>query len=77
MAYVNKYDRGGKCSVEGHNAEKSFVQLAEEKSFEVTSATRKANMFSHIDFILKKIIKGEANPLTLKVDVKSRKRTSP
>ncbi len=76
MAYVNKYDRGGKCSAEGHNAEKSFVQLAEEKSFEVTSATRKANMFSHIDFILKKITKGEANPLTLKVDVKSRKRTS-
>jgi len=76
MAYVNKYDRGGKCSVEGHNAEKSFVELAEEKSFEVTPATRKANMFSHIDFILERIIEGEAEPLTLKVDVKARKRTS-
>ena len=76
MAYVNRYDKGGKCSAEGHGAEKSFAELAEDKSFEVTRATRKANMFSHIDFILKKTITGEVEPLTLKVDVKARKRTS-
>jgi hypothetical protein len=76
MAYVNKHDKGGKCSREGHAAEKSFVQLAEDKSFEVTAATRKANMFSHIDFILTKAIEGATDHVVLKVDVKSRKRTS-
>ena len=76
MAYVNKYDTDGKCSAEGHNAEKSFAELAEDKAFEVTAATRNANMFSHVDFILKKSSEGGDEPLTLKVDVKSRKRTS-
>lgn len=76
MAYVNKHDKGGKCSLQGHSAEKSFVQLAEEKSFAVAAATRNANMFAHIDFVLTKTPEGATNPLTLKVDVKSRKRTS-
>lgn len=71
MAYVNKYDKDGSCSAIGHNAENTFVKIAQNKGFEVNKATKRKNMFSHIDFHLSQ--EGKEN---MDVDVKARKKTS-
>ena len=70
MTYRNKYDKTGQCSIEGHQAEKSLEDLAREKGFVVTKATREQNMHDHIDTFL------EGKNKTVSADVKARKRTS-
>ena len=72
MSYINKYDRDGECSKVGHKAESDFSTLARAKGWEVSAASRKANMHKHIDFIMEKPDTDEY----MQVDVKSRKKTS-
>jgi len=70
MTYINKFDKGGKCSEEGHNAEGVFCEIAMEKGFITTASTREENMHKHIDYFL------EGQDKTVSVDIKARKRTS-
>ena len=70
MNYINKYDRDGECSKVGHKAESDFSTLARSRGWEVSAASKKANMHKHIDFIMEKPDKDEY----MQVDVKSRKR---
>lgn len=70
MAYVNKYDEGGKCSKEGHNAEDVFCSIATSKGYIVKPSDKKDNMYKHIDFYL------EGKNKTVSVDIKARKRTA-
>tara|TARA_Y100000592_G_scaffold50900_1_gene80458 strand:+ start:1178 stop:1732 length:555 start_codon:yes stop_codon:yes gene_type:complete len=74
MAYINKYDTGGKCSKVGHKAESDFASLAESKGWAVSKASRRDNMYKHIDFILRDM--DNLNSDHYLVDVKSRKKTS-
>lgn len=70
MAYINKLDKTGKCSKEGHAAEKTFGMLVQSKGYILQEATKEQNMKSHIDYFL------EGKDKTVSVDVKARKRTS-
>ena len=75
MVYRNKFDRTGQCSKDGHNAEKTFEDLATERGYRPNKATREQNMFKHVDYILTGKSKKGAK-IEIKVDVKARKKTS-
>jgi flagellar basal body rod protein FlgG len=70
MAYVNQRDEGGKCSAIGEKAEVVFAELATQKGYKVTPASREENIHKHIDFILSK----EKSSKVFKIDVKARKK---
>jgi len=76
MAYVNKYDKGGKCSVMGHGAEGTFSNLAEARGFKVHKATRHENMHEHWDFSIDRWGDDDNDLVYMQVDVKARKKTS-
>ena len=76
MAYVNKYDKGGDCSVMGHRAEGTFSNLAEARGFNVQEATRQENMHEHWDFALDRWGDKDDDLVYMMVDVKARKKTS-
>ena len=75
MAYVNKYDKGGKCSVMGHRAEGTFSNLAEARGFNIHEATRHENMHEHWDVALDRWGDEDDDLVYMMVDVKARKKT--
>jgi hypothetical protein len=75
MAYVNKYDRGGKCSVVGHKSEGEFSALAEARGFNIHEASRYENMHEHWDFALDRWEDKDDDLVYMTVDVKARKKT--
>lgn len=70
MAYINKFDKGGKCSREGHSAEDLFCTMASNRGYITEKSSREDNMHKHIDYTLE----GKNKKVT--VDIKARKRTS-
>ena len=76
MAYINKFDKGGKCSQEGHSAEDLFEEIAKSKNYLVTRATRSENMHKHIDMFLEGRDSKTKDKKTISVDIKASKRTS-
>ena len=75
MNYINKYDRDGECSKVGHKAESDFSTLARSRGWEVSAASRKSNMYKHIDFLMERKNFNTIHEY-MQVDVKSRKKTS-
>mgnify|MGYP003651549756 CR=1 FL=1 len=75
MAYKNKYDKGGNCSVMGHRAEGTFSNLAEVRGFNIQEATRQENMHEHWDFALDRWGDKDDDLVYMLVDVKARKKT--
>ncbi len=75
MPYVNKHDKDGQCSKIGHKAEADFASLAESKGWTVSKASKRDNMYKHIDFVLRDMENFDLDQCLL-VDVKSRKKTS-
>lgn len=67
--YINKYDSGGECFINGNNAENSFVKILKEKNCFEREAT-KQEQFDHIDYFAKK------NGTRISFDVKARKKKS-
>ena len=75
MAYKNKYDKGGNCSVMGHRAEATFSDLAEARGFNIQEATRHQNMHEHWDLSLDRWNDEDDDLVYMMVDVKARKKT--
>ena len=70
MTYRNRFDKDGKCSREGHNAEDLFCEMAKDRGYITEKSSRQDNMHKHIDYTL------EGKNKTVTVDIKARKRTS-
>jgi hypothetical protein len=67
--YVNRFDKGGECSLHGHATEKTFKDILVAEGFPVREATM-AEQMSHCDFIVDK------NNKLIRYEVKARKRIS-
>jgi hypothetical protein len=65
--YVNKFDKGGNCSVQGSNAEKSFKDILISEGMSVRDASIQEQI-SHVDFIV------TFNNQITRYEVKSRKK---
>lgn len=76
MTYVNKFDKDGKCSKEGHSAENIFKKIAESKNYLVTLASKQENMHKHIDMFLEGRDSETKKKKVISVDIKASKRTS-
>jgi hypothetical protein len=74
--YRNKFDKDGKCSVEGHSAEDSFEELAKSRGYLTRRSTREENMHKHIDMFLEGVDEGSKDSREVSVDIKARKRVS-
>jgi hypothetical protein len=70
MAYINRFDKDGNSSKEGHNAEALFCEIAKSKGYLIEKSSKSDNMHKHIDFTL------EGKDKKVTVDIKARKRTS-
>jgi hypothetical protein len=76
MTYVNKFDKEGKCSKEGHSAEDLFESIAASKNYIITRSTKSENMHKHIDMFLEGKDQKTQEKKIISVDIKASKRTS-
>jgi len=74
--YKNKFDKDGKCSIEGHSAEDLFEKVAEKKGYLVKRSSKEENMHKHIDMFLEGKDAASKKSKEVSVDIKARKRTS-